>query len=176
MSEPLRFVVKSCIVLVSGKALSAGRSAVGFLSTLQPRLTQRTRRSRLGRSRYETEPGLREFVLRQAFFKAETGTDQSVHAFLTFFLYVSCSSLRDKKAQGAESQREKLRPLAAGLLALHNRVIGRRRLHGPGRRGGREGRFGLRRNPADGLFGHLPTYSVQPPEQMEKRKVSPCSM
>lgn len=30
MSEPLRFVVKSCIVLVSGKALSADRSIIVF--------------------------------------------------------------------------------------------------------------------------------------------------
>lgn len=65
-------------------------------------------------------------------------------------------------------QGERLKLLAV-LLALHHCVVGWRRLHSPGRWGGWEGQFGLW-YPADRVLWHLPTYSVQPPEEKENKR------
>lgn len=72
------------------------------------------------------------------------------------------SSSRKHQDSGQHVQ-ERLR-LLAGLLALHHRVIGRRRLHGPGWGGGWQGQLRLR-YPANRVLGHLPTDTVQPPAE-----------
>lgn len=66
------------------------------------------------------------------------------------------------------TQSERLKRLAV-LLALHHCVVGWRRLHGPGRRGGGEGGFRVR-SPADRVLGHLSTNPVQPPEEGERER------
>lgn len=55
---------------------------------------------------------------------------------------------KSQKAPGHVKDVQEGSRLLAGLLALHHRVIGRGRLHGPGWRGGREGQLGLG-HPAD---------------------------
>lgn len=55
---------------------------------------------------------------------------------------------KSQKAPGHVKDVQEGSRLLAGLLVLHHRVIGRRRLHGPGWRGGREGQLCLG-HPAD---------------------------
>lgn len=80
---------------------------------------------------------------------------------------VSCLS-KSQKAPGQLKRVQESSKLLPGLLALHHRVIGRRRLHGPGWGGGREGQLRLR-HPADGVLGHLPTDSIQPPAEWKPK-------
>lgn len=66
---------------------------------------------------------------------------------------------KNKKAQEVVTKSK----LLDRLLALHDSVIGWRRLHRPGRWCGGQGRVGICRDPADGFLWHLPPYSIQPP-------------
>lgn len=97
--------------------------------------------------------------------KAEMAPNGVVHGLSS----LSVPTEGRKKKKKAQCVATELK-LLDGLLALHDRVVRRRRLHGPGRRRGGQGRVGIWGDPADGFLRHLPPYSIQPPGRMQRDK------